>query len=84
MTAGSNNTTCNASRTFVPYTSTTFTSDIDNGKYICYRAIDSANNTTYELSNAIAGIDATAPTITINNPNTSPELNKTVTASTND
>jgi hypothetical protein len=61
MTTGSTSTICNATRTFIPYASTTFTSEADNGKYICYSVVDLAGNTGYALSNAIAGIDTTAP-----------------------
>ena len=66
MTAWSTSTTCDASRSFVAYASTTFSSEADNGKYVCYRAIDSVGNISYKLSNAIAGIDRTAPTTTNN------------------
>jgi len=61
MTAWSTSTTCNWTRTFVTYSSTTFSSEADNGKYVCYRAVDAAGNIRYSLSNAIAGIDRTAP-----------------------
>lgn len=85
MTAGETDTTCDATRTFIPYASTTFTSDTDNGKYICYKAIDSLDNTRYVLSNGIEGImDIVAPIITINNPNTTTKATKTITASTNE
>ncbi|MDD3263019.1 MAG: hypothetical protein PHR61_04170, partial [Candidatus Absconditabacteria bacterium] len=84
MTAGSTSTTCNGTRTFITYASTTFSSEADNGKYICYRAIDSAGNTSYKLSNAIAGIDRTAPTITIANPTTTAATSKTITATKNE
>ena len=84
MTAWSTSTTCDASRTFVTYASTTFSSDTDNGKYICYKAVDALWNTAYTLSNAIAGIDTTWPTITVTNPDTSPAQTKTVSASPSD
>ncbi|TRZ49813.1 HYR domain-containing protein, partial [bacterium] len=54
---------CNNTLTFVPYTSQTFTSESDNGKKVCHRAIDTATNTSYLMSNTIAGIDTTAPVI---------------------
>lgn len=84
MTAGETSSTCDASRTFIPYESTTFTGEINNGKYVCYRSIDNANNTTYKISNAINGIDTTNPIITIVNPNTDPATSKTITASKNE
>ena len=74
--------TCGASLTFVTYSSQTFTTEADNGTKVCYKAVDSLGNTGYSLSNAIAGIDTSAPTITINNPNTSAATSKTITAST--
>ena len=62
MTAWSGNSTCNATRTFIAYASTTFSSESDNGKYICYKAVDALWNTRYLLSDQIAWIDTTAPT----------------------
>ncbi|MFZ2911957.1 MAG: LamG domain-containing protein, partial [Candidatus Absconditicoccaceae bacterium] len=62
MTTGSTDPTCNATRNFITYSSTLFTSESDNGKYVCYKAVDSVGNTNYSGSNAIAGIDTTAPT----------------------
>jgi len=53
---------CDDSLTFVPYESITFISESDNGKTVCYKAVDTAGNTAYSLSNAISGIDTTAPT----------------------
>jgi hypothetical protein len=46
---------------FVAYSSTTFTAEADNGRTICYKAVDSAHNTTYTVSDSIAGIDTSAP-----------------------
>ena len=67
------------------YASTTFTSEADNGKYVCYRAVDAYGNTSYLNSTpAIAGIDRTAPTITITQPDTTPAQSKTITASASD
>ncbi|MCF7835181.1 right-handed parallel beta-helix repeat-containing protein [Candidatus Gracilibacteria bacterium] len=68
MTTGSTNTTCDASRNFITYSITNFSGESDNGKYVCYKAIDSGGNITYNLSNAIAGIDRTNPTISIISP----------------
>lgn len=50
-------TTCNASNTFVPYASTTFNSPSDNGRYVCYRAVD-GGDVQYKLSDAIGGIQS--------------------------
>ena len=82
--SNTNGSTCNGTLTFVAYASQTFTTEADNGMKVCYRAVDSLGNTGYSLSNAIAGIDTTAPAITINNPNTSPATSKTLTASVPD
>jgi hypothetical protein len=76
--------TCNNVLSFVPYSSQTFISDLDNGIRVCYKAVDASNNAAYSISNAIAGIDTTAPMITINNPDASAALNKTITASVSD
>ncbi len=51
---------------------------------VCYQAADALGNTDYSLSGAIAGIDTTPPTITITEPDTSPALSKTITASASD
>ena len=84
MTAGSTSTTCDNTRTFVAYASTTFTAEADNGKYVCYRAVDAYGNTGYLNSTVITGIDRTPPTITITQPDTSPATSKTITASASD
>ena len=76
--------TCDGTLTFIAYASQTFTSEADNGTRVCYRAVDTAGNTAYSLSNAIAGIDTTAPTITITEPDTLPAPSKTITASASD
>ncbi len=81
ITTGS---TCNSSLTFITYADKTFTSQNDNGSKVCYKAVDAVGNAAYLMSSAISGIDTTAPTITINNPTTSPAQNKTVTANTPD
>ncbi|MCL5003734.1 MAG: chitobiase/beta-hexosaminidase C-terminal domain-containing protein [Patescibacteria group bacterium] len=52
---------CDASLTFSAYADTVFTGEADNGKKVCYRAVDATGNTAYSLSAAIAGIDTTAP-----------------------
>ena len=63
--AATTGTACDSSLSFVPYAPTAFSSESDNGKRICYRSIDSAGNIAYALSNAISGIDNTAPVITL-------------------
>ncbi len=55
---------CDGTLTFAAYASQTFTAESDNGTRVCYRAVDTAGNTSYSLSNAIAGIDTTAPGLT--------------------
>ena len=72
---------CNSGLTFITYASTTFSSESNNGETVCYKAVDTAGNEKYELSNVIVGIDTTAPTITITNPNTDPAQSKMITAS---
>jgi hypothetical protein len=55
---------CNSSLTFSSYSETTFTSESDNGKKVCYRATDLAGNTGYStLSSPISGIDTSTPNI---------------------
>ncbi len=63
---------CDGTLSFVGYSSTTFISEADNGKKICYKAVDTAGNAAYSMSNAIAGIDTTAPTLTETNPVSTP------------
>jgi len=53
-------TTCDGTLTFVAYASKTYTAQADNGKKVCYQAVDTAGNEAYSLSDAIAGIDTTA------------------------
>ncbi len=48
--------TCDGTLTFVDYASQTFTNGSDNGKKVCYKAVDTAGNITYTMSNTIAGI----------------------------
>ncbi len=76
--------TCDGTLSFVTYSSQTFSSEFDNGTKVCYKAVDALGNTAYNLSEAIEGIDTTAPTITITEPDTSPALSKTITASASD
>jgi peptidoglycan/xylan/chitin deacetylase (PgdA/CDA1 family) len=57
---------CDGTLTFASYADTTFSTEADNGKTICYKAEDSLFNISYLLSAAIAGIDTTAPTAPAN------------------
>jgi hypothetical protein len=57
--------TCDNTLTFVAYSSTIFSSESDNNRTVCYRAVDSAGNTTYTVSSSIVGIDTTGPSITL-------------------
>lgn len=52
----SNISICNSSLTFIPYASITFTEESDNNRTVCYRAVDTAGNITYSISNPISGI----------------------------
>ena len=58
---------CDDSLTFVAYADTTFTSESDNGKTVCYEAdlLSTDNVVAYALSDPIGGIDTTSPTLTI-------------------
>ena len=57
--------TCDGGLSFEAYASQTFSSESDNGIKVCYKATDTVGNTAYSLSNAIAGIDTTVPTINV-------------------
>lgn len=56
---------CDGTLIFTTYASHNFISESDNGKKVCYQAIDLAGNKAYQLSNAIAGIDTLAPNLAI-------------------
>ncbi len=62
---------CDRTLTFINYSEQTFNSESDNGKTICYKAKpgEGEENTIYQLSNPIQGIDWTAPIITLNGAN---------------
>ena len=62
--------TCDGTLSFVPYDSTSFNAEADNGKTICYEAtLMSADNlVTYKLSAPISGIDTSAPSVAITAP----------------
>ncbi|MDE0243711.1 MAG: hypothetical protein OYG31_03320, partial [Candidatus Kaiserbacteria bacterium] len=63
----------------------TLSAEGDNGKRICFRSVDRAGNTAFAISNAIAGIDTTAPTVTVTGPaNTNPAQGKSVKAADDD
>jgi hypothetical protein len=69
--------TCDATVTgFIDYAAHTFTAESDNGKTICYKAVD-AGGASYLLSNAIAGIDTTVPGVTGLSNDTNPLKSKT-------
>ena len=61
ITTGS---TCDGTLPFTAYADTTFSAEADNGKKVCYKSVDVADNVAYSMSNTIAGIDTTAPTMT--------------------
>jgi len=79
-------TTCDDSLSpFVSYSSTTFTSEADNGRTICYKAVDVAENVTYTVSAAIAGIDTSAPVMDAGTAqHTYPNMDVTFTGSSTD
>lgn len=58
------NATCDNSVAFTTYGSITFSSETDNGKYVCYKAVDALGNTSYLVSSPISNIDRTAPAAT--------------------
>ncbi|HMS91830.1 MAG TPA: hypothetical protein PKC87_06400, partial [Candidatus Absconditabacterales bacterium] len=62
-------TLCDGSLTFSPYHITTFSGETDNGKKICYKALDLAGNTSYSVSDIIQGIDRTHPVVSAIYPN---------------
>lgn len=69
-----NGSACDNTLQFVPYESVTFSSESDNGKGICYRAVDEAGNMAYQMSARIIAIDRTKPVITlVGNPSLSVE-----------
>lgn len=87
------NQSCDAgisSSLFSSYTSgstLTFSTSSDNGKYVCFKAIDTIGNISFQLSQQINNIvvnDTTPPVITITNPNTLQESLKVVSASMDD
>ncbi|MDD2515918.1 MAG: S-layer homology domain-containing protein, partial [Candidatus Gracilibacteria bacterium] len=59
---------CDSSISFGAYSGTIFTTEADNGKRICYRAIDATGGISYAISSAIEGIDKIPPIITLSGP----------------
>jgi hypothetical protein len=55
---------CDGTLSFSAYSTTTFSSESDNGKKVCYKAVGTGG-TTYSMSNAISGIDTTAPSLSL-------------------
>lgn len=56
---------CDSGLSFTPYLPTTFSSEADNGKKICFRSVDSAGNIAYAMSGTVTGIDYTAPSLSL-------------------
>jgi hypothetical protein len=70
-----NTSECDATLSFVPYVSTTFSSESDNGMSICYKVVDSLGNVGYMTSGTVSGIDTTPPVLTLNgNPDVTVEV----------
>ncbi len=63
---------CDGSTGYAAYASTTFTSESDNGKAMCYWAQNGSSS--YQKSAAIASIDRTAPTATISSSTLEPAM----------
>lgn len=61
-----NGSACDATLQFSNYLPVTFNNDTDNGKRICYKAVDDAGNTVYLLSDAVSGIHTALPVISLN------------------
>ncbi len=72
---------CDGDTGFRPYSPITFSSEADNEKVVCYRAVDLAGNVTtlYPHSLAIGGIDTTSPTVALSYNPSSPVTAGTVT-----
>ena len=58
-------TICGNTLQFEAYAPMTFSSESDNGKGICYKAVDDAGNSAYLMSARIIGIDTTKPVISL-------------------
>jgi hypothetical protein len=79
MFVNNSGTTCDEGlNPFVAYADKTFLAEADNGKSICYKAVDLANNTTYALSTTITGIDRTGPIVSAGvHQHSYPNINRT-------
>ena len=79
-------TQCNATQmasdtdTYTEGEKITFSKESDNNTKVCFSSTDAVGNTSYEVSEVLSGIDTTAPSITVNNPNTDSGTRKTVSA----
>ena len=62
----------------------TLSSEGDNGQKICFRSRDTLNRDTFAASTVIAGIDTTAPVITVSSPTITTAASKTVSATDDD
>jgi len=82
--SNTNGSVCDATLTFIAYSEQTFTTEADNGIRVCYQAVDALGNTSFSLSDTIAGIDRTPPQIFITAPNSDPAQSKTITAAVSD
>jgi hypothetical protein len=65
MMAFAGNQSCNSSLTFAAYAPLNFSSDADNGRQVCYMAVDALGNTVFALSDAISGVVPARPEITL-------------------
>jgi hypothetical protein len=65
----SSDATCNAADfpgiTYANLSGLVFNTQANNGKYVCFRGVDSSSQTTYAISANPLNIDATPPAITI-------------------
>ena len=68
---------CPGDFNYSDYQSITYSSESDNGKTVCYKAVDEAGNETYQMSDPIGGIDTTAPTLKEVTPVTTPGTDST-------
>jgi YDG domain/Putative peptidoglycan binding domain len=57
---------------WVAFATSTFSAESDNGKYVCYRAINALASTSYQLSPALGIIDTTKPTIVLSTSESNP------------
>ena len=62
----------------------TFNRESDNNTRVCFSSTDGIGNVSYAASAKVDGIDTTAPSISVDDPNTRKERSKTVSATDND